>query len=110
MRTITDTPALCQALRPWRVQGKRIALVPTMGNLHAGHLHLVEVAKLHAECVVVSIFVNPMQFDRADDLAAYPRTLEEDLSKLEELKVDLTFTPALETIYPLGFEETTSPR
>ena len=74
--------ALRAAIREFRQQGKRIAFVPTMGNLHNGHLTLVREAKQHADVVIVSIFVNPMQFDRAEDLVNYPRTLDEDCALL----------------------------
>lgn len=79
---------------------KSVAFVPTMGNLHAGHLHLVELAKQQAKCVVVSIFVNPLQFGANEDLANYPRTLEEDCEKLKLAGVDVVFTPTVETMYP----------
>lgn len=79
-----------------------IALVPTMGNLHCGHLALVKEAKAKGDRVVVSIFVNPMQFDRAEDLKNYPRTLENDLKLLEEAGVDAVFTPTPDIIYPQG--------
>jgi cytidyltransferase-like protein len=75
---IETLPLLRQQYRRAHQEGKRIALVPTMGNLHDGHMKLVDEAKARADIVVVSIFVNPMQFDRADDLARYPRTLQED--------------------------------
>ncbi|MBQ3776060.1 MAG: pantoate--beta-alanine ligase [Ruminobacter sp.] len=81
---------------------KTIALVPTMGNLHCGHLALVEEAKKVADRVVVSVFVNPMQFDRAEDLKSYPRTLENDLALLEKAGVDAVFTPTPEIMYPQG--------
>lgn len=90
------------AVADWRVQGARIALVPTMGNLHAGHLALVERARALAERVVVSIFVNPLQFDRADDLAAYPRTLEADAEALAAAGADLLFAPPEAEVYPAG--------
>jgi pantoate--beta-alanine ligase len=88
---IETLPLLRQHIRRARQEGKRIALVPTMGNLHDGHMTLVEEAKARADVVVVSIFVNPMQFDRADDLARYPRTLQEDCEKLNKRKVDFVF-------------------
>jgi len=78
----------------------RIALVPTMGNLHAGHIHLVEIAKQHAQCVVVSIFVNPLQFGPNEDLANYPRTLDADCEKLKAAGADIVFTPAVNEMYP----------
>jgi pantoate--beta-alanine ligase len=81
-------------------QQKRIAFVPTMGNLHAGHLHLVDIAKQHADCVVVSIFVNPMQFGPGEDLDTYPRTLDEDCKKLEATGATIVFAPSVMEMYP----------
>lgn len=78
-----------------------VSLVPTMGNLHAGHIHLVELAKQHAQCVVVSIFVNPLQFGANEDLANYPRTLAEDCAKLEAAGADLVFAPSEKEMYPV---------
>jgi len=101
---IETLPLLRQHIRRLRQEGKRIALVPTMGNLHDGHMKLVEEAKLRADVVVVSIFVNPMQFDRQDDLVRYPRTLQEDCEKLNKRKVDFVFAPAPADIYPQGTE------
>ena len=82
-----------------------IAFVPTMGNLHAGHIALVELAKKHAAhipkpCVVVSIFVNPLQFSPTEDLANYPRTLEADCEKLAAAGCDIVFVPSVDEIYP----------
>ena len=77
-----------------------IAFVPTMGNLHAGHIQLVEIAKAQNACVVVSIFVNPLQFGANEDLAKYPRTLEADLAKLKAAGADIVFTPDVHEIYP----------
>lgn len=77
-----------------------IALIPTMGNLHAGHLQLVTLAKQHAKFTVVSIFVNPLQFGQGEDLANYPRTLEEDCHQLRKIGVDVVLTPSVETMYP----------
>jgi len=104
---IETLPLLRQHIRRLRQEGKRIALVPTMGNLHDGHMKLVDEAKAAADVVVVSIFVNPMQFDRADDLARYPRTLQEDSEKLNKRKVDFVFAPAPADIYPQGMETQT---
>jgi pantoate--beta-alanine ligase len=94
-----------QELAALTMQGESLALVPTMGNLHAGHMSLVREARKLADRVVVSIFVNPAQFDRDEDLAAYPRTLDEDVAKLEKGRVDLLFVPHSEEIY--GPESTT---
>lgn len=91
--TITD---LRQSLK----NHQKIAFVPTMGNLHAGHCHLAEIAKQHADCVVVSIFVNPLQFGKNEDLANYPRTLSEDCDKLQQIGVDYVFTPTVQEMYP----------
>ena len=86
----------------WRKKNESIAFVPTMGNLHEGHLSLVEIAQQKAARVVVSIYVNPLQFSPDEDFASYPRTLEEDLKKLETMGVDLVFTPDTRMIYPNG--------
>ncbi len=101
---IETLPLLRQHIRRLRLEGKRIALVPTMGNLHDGHMKLIDEAKDRADVVVASIFVNPMQFDRPDDLARYPRTLQEDCEKLNKRKVDYVFAPAVEEVYPRGLE------
>ncbi len=104
MLIIETLPLLRQHIRRLRQEGQRVALVPTMGNLHDGHMKLVDEAKARADVVIVSIFVNPMQFDRPDDLARYPRTLQEDCEKLNKRKVDYVFAPAVEEIYPQGLE------
>ena len=107
MQTFADIPSLRDQLKSARRDGRRIAFVPTMGNLHEGHLTLVRKAREHADLVVVSIFVNPMQFERTDDLNNYPRTLDDDLSKLNAEGVDLVFTPTPEIIYPEGLDKQT---
>lgn len=104
MLIIETLPLLRQHIRRLRQEGKRVALVPTMGNLHDGHMKLVDEAKARADVVIVSICVNPMQFDRPDDLVRYPRTLQEDCEKLNKRKVDYVFAPAVEEIYPQGLE------
>ncbi|EDT2838655.1 pantoate--beta-alanine ligase [Salmonella enterica subsp. enterica] len=104
MLIIETLPLLRQHIRRLRQEGKRVALVPTMGNLHDGHMKLVDEAKARTDVVIVSIFVNPMQFDRPDDLVRYPRTLQEDCEKLNKRKVDYVFAPAVEEIYPQGLE------
>ncbi|XJB73759.1 pantoate--beta-alanine ligase [Escherichia coli] len=104
MLIIETLPLLRQQIRRLRMEGKRVALVPTMGNLHDDYMKLVDEAKARADVVVVSIFVNPMQFDRPEDLARYPRTLQEDCEKLNKRKVDLVFAPSVKEIYPNGTE------
>jgi len=89
-------------IKQWRENGDTIAFVPTMGNLHAGHLSLVEIAKIKATRVVVSIYVNPLQFSPDEDFESYPRTLGSDLNQLEAFGVDLVFTPDNSVIYPEG--------
>jgi len=96
MQIIHTVAALRAALK----SQASIAFVPTMGNLHAGHIHLVEIARQHAECVVVSIFVNPLQFGPNEDLASYPRTLEADCEKLETAGADIVFAPNASEMYP----------
>ncbi len=78
----------------------QVGFVPTMGNLHAGHVALVALAKQHASCVVVSIFVNPMQFGAGEDFASYPRTLEADCEKLAQVGADIVFAPSVQEMYP----------
>lgn len=92
-------------LRSWRKQVKRVALVPTMGNLHAGHLALVRTAKAHADAVVVSIFVNRIQFGAGEDFDLYPRTLAEDVEKLTEAGADGVFAPSETELYPNGTQQ-----
>ncbi|HHJ80717.1 MAG TPA: pantoate--beta-alanine ligase, partial [Candidatus Tenderia electrophaga] len=101
MQTVHTITGLRQQIGAWRQQGETVAFVPTMGNLHAGHLALVAQARQHADRVVVSIFVNPMQFGADEDLDAYPRTLAADSAKLEP-EVDLLFAPSAAEIYPQG--------
>lgn len=87
-------------LQQYLAHQSMIGLVPTMGNLHEGHLDLVRTAKQHASCVVVSIFVNPLQFGPKEDLASYPRTLDADIAKLTEVGADILFAPSVEEVYP----------
>ncbi len=107
MQTFADIAALREQIKQYKRDDRTIAFVPTMGNLHEGHLTLVRKAREHADIVVVSIFVNPMQFDRTDDLNNYPRTLEADLSKLTGEGVELVFTPTPENMYPEGLDKQT---
>ncbi len=102
METVSDVSVLRARIKFWRRGNQRIAFVPTMGNLHAGHLRLVERARQKAERVVVSCFVNPMQFGPEEDLERYPRTLEADQRALENLGVDLLFVPSEAIMYPAG--------
>lgn len=107
MQVIDQILALRELRRSWQIKGKVIAFVPTMGNLHHGHLKLVKEAKKSADIVVVSIFINPLQFGPDEDLDAYPRTLEHDKAALESLGVDILFKPKAEDIYPSGLEQQT---
>jgi pantoate--beta-alanine ligase len=95
--------ALRRKLTRWRARKDTVALVPTMGALHAGHLALVRLAQHRADRVVVSIFVNPTQFAAHEDLGTYPRTFAADVAALAALKADLVWAPAVETMYPSGF-------
>lgn len=92
--------SLQDTLKPLRSQ-QRIALVPTMGNLHAGHLELVKIAKQHADIVVVSVFVNPTQFGVGEDFDSYPRTLDDDVAKLASVNADYVFAPSIDEMYPV---------
>jgi pantoate--beta-alanine ligase len=105
MDIITTAAGLQQRLKTENT----IVFVPTMGNLHAGHLQLVDVAKQHGQCVVVSIFVNPLQFGVNEDLASYPRTLVGDCEKLKAAGVDVVFTPSEAEMYPIKQTITVNP-
>lgn len=93
----------------WRGAGARIALVPTMGALHRGHIALVERARREADRVIVSVFVNPTQFAPTEDFSRYPRTFDADLAALAAARTDLVYAPAPETMYPEGFSTTVLP-
>ncbi|HEY1491667.1 MAG TPA: pantoate--beta-alanine ligase, partial [Steroidobacteraceae bacterium] len=99
---LTTIAAVRARVRGWHQEGHRVAFVPTMGNLHAGHLSLIEAARRHGERFVASIFVNPMQFGPNEDFAHYPRTPSEDERMLAAAGCDLMFMPAVEEIYPNG--------
>jgi pantoate--beta-alanine ligase len=99
---IDQLPALRQEVARWRLAGLRIALVPTMGNLHRGHLELVRQARAQADRVIVSIFVNPLQFGPQEDFGAYPRTPDQDKRMLEAEGVDVLFAPMSGAVYPRG--------
>ena len=105
MQTVQDLPALRAAIRSWRSQGQTVALVPTMGNLHAGHYSLLKLARARADRVVASVFVNPTQFGPNEDFARYPRTLAQDQAGLAENDCDLLFAPEVATMYPFGAEQ-----
>ncbi|RMG30480.1 MAG: pantoate--beta-alanine ligase [Gammaproteobacteria bacterium] len=107
METVAGIEALRGRVAAWRAGGERIGFVPTMGNLHAGHLSLVDRARARADRVVVSVFVNPLQFGPGEDYETYPRTLEQDRAVLAEHRVDLLFAPPVEAMFPRGREETT---
>src|SRR5262245_19856289 len=100
VRTVGD---LRQSLAPWRKAGERIALVPTMGALHDGHLSLIALAKSNADRVVASIFVNPIQFGPREDFHRYPRDEAGDLAKLEQAGANLVFAPETAEMYPHDF-------
>ncbi len=108
MQTFAEISALREQIKQYKRDGHKVAFVPTMGNLHEGHLTLVRKAKELADVVIVSIFVNPMQFERADDLNSYPRTLDDDFQKLTSENVDVLFTPTPEIMYPYGLDKQTS--
>ncbi len=102
MDLISEIAELRAQVALWRLNGDKIALVPTMGNLHDGHLKLVAEAQQRGDRCVATIFVNPMQFGEGEDFDSYPRTLEEDAEKLRLAGVDLLFAPSVEVVYPVG--------
>jgi len=102
MQVFSDLKQTQDLCKSWRDKGETISFVPTMGCLHAGHLSLIRKAKTLADHVAVSIFVNPLQFDNKDDLLKYPNTLDADVSILNDLAVDLVFTPDAISFYPEG--------
>ena len=102
-------PSLRRALEPYRQAGQRIALVPTMGALHRGHLALVALAQRRARRVVVSIFVNPTQFAPHEDFGSYPRRFATDIAALAEVKADLVWAPSADVMYPEGFATRIAP-
>jgi pantoate--beta-alanine ligase len=107
MESITRIHTVRERVAQWRQQKQRIAFVPTMGNLHRGHISLVAQARERADRVVVSIFVNPLQFGPNEDFGAYPRTIEHDTELLTKASADLLFHPGTFEIYPVGHERTT---
>ena len=107
MKVVDSISTLRHTVNAWRRNGESVGFVPTMGNLHDGHLKLVKKAKAHNDNVVVSIFVNPMQFGANEDLDAYPRTIEEDKAKLISVGVDAVFLPSVAEMYPAGLDAQT---
>ena len=103
IKTVSEMSAEAERLRR---EGKRISFVPTMGNLHEGHLGLMRMAKPMADVLVISIFVNPLQFEPGSDFNAYPRTFQADLKKSETVGVDIVFAPLESDLYPEGFQTT----
>lgn len=104
MRTVHTIAELRAQLHEWRAAGARVALTPTMGNLHAGHLRLVEAGRTRADKVVASVFVNPLQFGPGEDFDRYPRTLQADAAKLASAGCELLFAPSVAEMYPRGRE------
>ncbi|HSN71864.1 MAG TPA: pantoate--beta-alanine ligase [Steroidobacteraceae bacterium] len=104
MQVVTSIADVRDRVRAWRRAGARIAFVPTMGNLHAGHVSLIETARRHGDRFVASIFVNPMQFGPNEDFAHYPRTPQRDHEMLEAAGCDLMFMPDAAEMYPYGLE------
>ncbi len=104
---IQDSADLREAVADWKSDGQMVGFVPTIGNLHAGHLALVKQAKDQCDRVVVSIFVNPAQFGPNEDLASYPRTLDQDLRALGDASADAVFVPSVEQMYPTGVRQGT---
>ena len=107
MKTVARTRDLRDVVSGWKRAGERVALAPTMGNLHQGHAELVRHARSVADRVVVSIFVNPLQFGPNEDFAQYPRTPQEDTALLTSLGADLLFAPEVQDMYPHGQTTTT---
>jgi pantoate--beta-alanine ligase len=103
LRVVRTVTALRRNVAQWKADGETLALVPTMGALHAGHIALVHAAKRRGRRVIVSIFVNPEQFAPEEDLDKYPRTFDADLATLQKLPVDLVWAPSTQVMYPPGF-------
>ena len=108
MLVIHTREELAEQIADWRSRDDHVALVPTRGNLHRGHLSLVELAREHAERVVVSVFVDPSQLDEGQDRDEYPSTLERDSRRLKTSSADLVFAPSVETMYPFGLDMATT--
>ena len=108
MQIVTSKEELRELHDTWRHHDEHVAIVPTMGNLHEGHLSLVELAAEHAERVVVTVFVNPTQFGDGEDFEDYPRTLERDTRRLKNLQADVVFAPSVDAVYPFGIDNATT--
>ncbi len=108
MQIVRESIALRELIKGWRGAGERIAVVPTMGALHAGHIALIDAARRQADKVIATIFINPMQFGPGEDLARYPRQEEADFVLLEAHGCDAVWLPSIEDIYPPGFATTVS--
>ncbi len=108
MQVVRSPSELRETVRAWRAQGSRIGLVPTMGGLHEGHLHLLRDGRSRCDKLIMSLFVNPMQFGPSEDLDKYPRDEEGDLASAKECGVDIVFCPAPESMYPPEFQTTIS--
>ena len=106
MQTVTTVAGLRERVAHWRAKGERIALIPTMGALHDGHMSLVSAGQNHADRSVVSLFINPRQFAPDEDLSTYPRDLQSDSARLEAAQVDLLYAPDTDQVYPDGFATT----
>jgi len=106
LKQFAQIEALQSLLKSWKQQGKKLAFVPTMGNLHEGHLSLVTLAKQHADKVVCSVFVNPLQFGPNEDFEQYPRTLAADAEQLQQMGCDVLFAPSVSEMYPEGALQT----
>lgn len=108
IETVSELKRLRALVRSWKKEGRRVALVPTMGNLHEGHFSLVRQARRHADKVVASVFVNPTQFGPNEDFDRYPRTPQADIEGLAAAGCDLAWMPSVEQMYPLGLELSTT--
>jgi pantoate--beta-alanine ligase len=107
VQTIRKIPALRETLRVWKHAGETVAIVPTLGNLHEGHISLLELARRQADRAIVSVFVNPTQFGPGEDYQSYPRTLDHDRRRLMRAGADLLFAPAVDVMYPQGEDAAT---
>ena len=107
MKIISDKTEMREQLAEWRDADEHVAIVPTMGSLHAGHVSLVGAAREHAERVVVTVFVNPTQFGEGEDFAEYPRSVDKDTRRLRKVAADVLFMPDVDTVYPFGTENAT---